>query len=77
MTQFNSQLEHSIREIEVLDEMLDTFNAEEDEVKQAKFAVMKIRPQLDVLRQVTEWFEENTPSQYWPYPTYIDILHKY
>ncbi|MHA2503472.1 MAG: glutamine synthetase III [Candidatus Kariarchaeaceae archaeon] len=77
MTQFNSQLEHSIREIEVLDEMLDTFNAEEDEVKQAKFAVMKIRPQLDVLRQVTEWFEENTPSHYWPYPTYIDILHKY
>jgi glutamine synthetase len=76
-SQYEDYLGKSDKELETLEELIGNLNNSESDEEKAKIAVYKIRPQMEVLRSVTEWFEENTPSHYWPYPTYIDILHKY
>ncbi len=60
-----------------LRELVTDIKSEEDDVVIARRGVSEIRPAIEELRPLVAYFERNLPSDLWPYPTYIDILHRY
>ena len=62
-------------EIEDLDKEISKLESIEDTEKKAKFASDKLKDKMDELRNTVDTLEEILPSNYWPMPTYEEILN--
>lgn len=51
-------------------------SAEEKELEeQGSQAISTIKTLMEEIRELADDFEKTTPKQYWPYPSYADLLH--
>ena len=59
----------------ILQEAHNKLNTINDRDKKAEFCSYDLKEKMHELREVVDTLEENLPSEYWPMPTYIDLLN--
>ena len=62
-------------EIENLDKEIEKLESIEDIEKKAKYCSNNLKDKMDELRNTVDKLEEILPSNYWPRPTYEEILN--
>ena len=62
-------------EIENLDKEIEKLESIEDIEKKAKYCSNNLKDKMDELRNTVDKLEEILPSNYWPMPTYEEILN--
>lgn len=72
LTQLNANLYNAIKEV---DEALKNASGHKDDVEEyAKYYRNVVFAAMNKARGFADLLEENTASEYWPYPTYGDLL---
>jgi glutamine synthetase len=65
----------AVSQVGELDRLLAKMHDLGDETEEARLASFKIRPFLETMRETIDALELLVPSDYWPFPSYIDLLH--
>ncbi len=59
----------------VLQESINKCNLIEDRDEKAKFCSNELKEKMQKLREIVDTLEENLPSDFWPMPTYEELLN--
>ena len=73
-TRISDLVSNLMDKIDTLDESTGQLPKITDEYKKAQYFANKIIPNMEKLRYVADSLEEITGSEYWPMPTYNELL---
>lgn len=75
LLQITNRIENAIEIATELERLVKEGNLLQDRQKRANHCAKNILPQMEQLRKVVDTLEEQVDREYWPYPTYAEILN--
>ncbi len=75
--EFSANLTELLNRLKDLKTLVSEIEEEKDDVVAAERCVIELRPLMEEMRRTIDYFEIRIPSKQWPFPTYVDLLHKY